>query len=98
MFARVRAQLHPTLCDPMDYSPPGSSFHGISRKDFWSWLSFPPLGDLSDLGIEPMSPGSSALAGGFFTIEPLGSLRLKCSPQNLCYLLSGHFIESLPVL
>ena len=23
-------QLHPTLCDPMDYSPPGSSVHGDS--------------------------------------------------------------------
>ena len=21
----------PTLCDPMDYSPPGSSVHGISQ-------------------------------------------------------------------
>ena len=25
------AQLCPTLCDPMDYSLPGSSFHGISQ-------------------------------------------------------------------
>ena len=25
----VRAQLCPTLCDPMDYSLPGSSVHGI---------------------------------------------------------------------
>ena len=24
------AQLCPTLCDPMDYSPPGSSVHGDS--------------------------------------------------------------------
>ena len=24
------AQLYPTLCDPMDYSPPGSSVHGDS--------------------------------------------------------------------
>ena len=24
-------QLCPTLCDPMDYSPPGSSVHGISQ-------------------------------------------------------------------
>ena len=24
-------QLHPTLCDPMDYSPPGSSVHGNFR-------------------------------------------------------------------
>ena len=24
------AQLYPTLCDPMDCSPPGSSVHGVS--------------------------------------------------------------------
>ena len=24
-------KLYPTLCDPMDYSPPGSSVHGISQ-------------------------------------------------------------------
>ena len=26
---------------------------GFSRKDDWSWLPFPPLGDLRYLGIEP---------------------------------------------
>ena len=26
------AQLRPTLCDPMDYSPPGSFVHGIFRE------------------------------------------------------------------
>ena len=26
----VSAQLCPTLCDPMDYSPPGTSVHGDS--------------------------------------------------------------------
>ena len=39
---------------------------GFSRQEYWSGLSFPPLGDLPDLGIEPMSP---SLAGGFFTVE-----------------------------
>ena len=27
----MHAQSSPTLCDPMDYSPPGSSVHGISQ-------------------------------------------------------------------
>ena len=31
----------PTLCDPMDWSPPGSSVHGISRQEYWSGLPFP---------------------------------------------------------
>ena len=30
------------------------------------------LGDLPDPGLEPTSPGSLALAGRFFTTEPLG--------------------------
>ena len=27
----LATQLHPTLCDPMDCNPPGSSVHGISQ-------------------------------------------------------------------
>ena len=27
----ARAQLYPTLCSPMDYSPPSSAVHGISQ-------------------------------------------------------------------
>ena len=48
----------------MDCSLPGSSVHGISQVGILEWVAFPPPGDLSDPGIEPMSP---ALAGGFFT-------------------------------
>ena len=39
----------------------------FSRQEYWSGLPFPTPGDLPDPGIEPMSPVSSALAGGFFT-------------------------------
>ena len=41
---------------------------------YWSGLPFPPPGDLPDPGIEPASP---ALAGGFFTTEPLGKPRKR---------------------
>ena len=37
---------------------------GLSQKECWSGLPFPPPGDLPDPGTEPKSPG---LAGGFFT-------------------------------
>ena len=40
---------------------------GLSRQEYWSGLPFPPPGDLPDPGMEPMSPASSALAGGFLT-------------------------------
>ena len=47
-------QLHPTLCDSMDYSQPGSSVHQIFfRQEYWSGLPFPPPGDLPDPGTEP---------------------------------------------
>ena len=38
---------------------------GFSRQEYWTGLSFPLPGDL-DPGIEPVSPKSPALAGGFF--------------------------------
>ena len=57
----------PTLCDPMDGSPPGSSVHGFSRQEYWSGLPCPSPGDFPNPGIEPVSLRSPALAGGFFT-------------------------------
>ena len=42
---------------------------GFSRQEYWNGLPFPPPGDLPDPGIEPMSPASPALAGGFFTLS-----------------------------
>ena len=34
-------QLCPTLCDPMDYSPPGSSVHGILLEKILKWVDIP---------------------------------------------------------
>ena len=45
-------------------------FMGFSRQEYYSWLPYPPLGDLPDPGIEPASLMSPALADGFFTTEP----------------------------
>ena len=53
---------------------------GFSLQEYWRGLPFSPPGDLPDPGIEPMSPASPALAGGFFTTEPLGRPFL-----SLCY-------------
>ena len=49
-----------TLCNPMDCSPPGSSFMGFSRQEYWSGLPFPSPGDLPNPGIEPGSPALQA--------------------------------------
>ena len=39
--AAKQLQSCPTLCDPIDGSPPGSSLTGFSRQEYWSGLPFP---------------------------------------------------------
>ena len=34
-------QLYPTLCDPMDYSPLGSSVHEILQAKILGWVAIP---------------------------------------------------------
>ena len=63
-------QLCLILCDPMDYSPPGSSVRGVlqagilERVAIFSSTSSPP--PLLDPGIKLKSLMPPALAGGFF--------------------------------
>ena len=57
----------------MDYSQVPLSV-GFYRQEYWNELPFPPPGDLSNPGTEPLA--TPALAGGFFTTEPSGSLSL----------------------
>ena len=68
-FMCVYAQSCPTLSEPINCGPPGSSVHGIFQARILEQVAFPPPGDLPDPGIKPTSP---ALAGGFFTIGPPG--------------------------
>ena len=49
--------------------PLASSVRGIFKARILQWVAFPPSGNLPDPGIEAASP---ALAGGFYTAEPLG--------------------------
>ena len=42
---------------------------GFSRQEHWSGLPCPPLGDLPDLGIQPVSLTSPALEGRLFNIS-----------------------------
>ena len=74
-------QLYPTLCNPMDWSPSGSSVPGILLE----WLPCPPPGDLPNPGpgIKYASHMSPALAGRFFTTNntweaPSLMLRVVC--------------------
>ena len=55
------------LWNPITWSLPGSSVHGILKARVLEWLPCPPPGDLPDPGIKPLSLLSPALTGGFFT-------------------------------
>ena len=79
------AQLCPTLWDPMNCSPLGSSLHGIFQARILDGLPCPPPGDLPNPETKPTTPVSSALAGGFFTTGDPGK------PPNS----SAWFVPSL---
>ena len=58
-------QLCPTLCDPMDCSPPGSSVHGILQARILEWVAIPfSRGSSWPRDQTPVS----YIAGRFFTI------------------------------
>ena len=61
----VYAQLCPTLCDPVDCSPPGYSVHGLLQARILEWVAISFFRSFYP-GIKPWSP---SLAGGFFTTE-----------------------------
>ena len=44
----------PAFCNNMDYSPPGSSVHGMLQERILKWSCLLP-GGLPDPGIKPMS-------------------------------------------
>ena len=61
MWSAKSLQLRPTLCDPMDCSPPGSSVHGILQARILEWVAMPSSRDLPNPGIEPASRAAPAL-------------------------------------
>ena len=59
------AQSCPTLCDPMDCSPPGSSVHGVLQARILGWVAIPVSKGSSPLGHRVWV---SCIAGIFFTL------------------------------
>ena len=55
------------LGDPMDWSPPGSSVHGLLQARILAWAAVPSSRDLPDPGVKLAPLKSPVLAGGFFT-------------------------------
>ena len=71
-------RLCPTLCDPMDYSLPGSSVR-LSKQEYLSGLPCPPPGDLPEPGTETLSLTSPALARRFFTSSATWEAHSSCN-------------------
>ena len=70
--ACVHAQSCLTLCDPMDWSLPDSSLHGILWARILEWVTMPSsTGSFRPRDRTCVSCGSW-IAGRFFTAEPLG--------------------------
>ena len=67
-------QSYPTLCKPMDCSLPGSSVHGILQAKTLEWVATPSARRSSWYRDETHTTFVSCIAGGFFSVEPLGKL------------------------
>ena len=61
----------PTLCNPIDGSPPGSSVHGVLQARTLAWVAMPSSRGSSQARIEPSSP---ALQEDSLPSEPPGKL------------------------
>ena len=68
-----------TLCDPMDYSPPGFSVCGIFQARILEWVVISFSGGSSPPRVEPLSPVSPALQWVSLPDEPLGKPNLVFS-------------------
>ena len=76
----------PTLCDPIDCSPPGSSVHGILQARILEWVAhFLLQGIFLTQGLNPrlMSP---ALAGRFFTTSAIWEAPQRCGCKHNFFL------------
>ena len=62
----------PTLCDPMDCSPPDSSVHGIFQARILKWVAISFSRGSSPPRAQTRVSLVSCIAGRFFTTEPWG--------------------------
>ena len=77
------AQLYPTLCDPMNCRPPGSSVHEILQARILEWVAMP-----SSRGSSQPRDWTlvSHIAGRFFTCDKvwiaIPILQMRKHPKN----------------
>ena len=73
------AQLCPTLCSPMECSPPDSSVHEILQARILEWVAILFFRDLPNPVIKPRSP---TLQADSLLSEPPGKPELLDNPAN----------------
>ena len=78
------SQSYPTLCNPMDCSPPSSPPWGSSRQEYCSGLPRPPPGDPPNPGFKPRS---SAFQADSLPFKPAG--KPKNTGVFICGPISG---------
>ena len=82
----------PTLCNPMDCSPPGSSLHGISQARILEWVAISFSRGSSRSKDRTCVSCVSCIAGRFFTTGPTREapvseyshfiLKLQCNSEE----------------
>ena len=80
----MKAQPCSTLCNPMDFSPPGSSVHGILQARILEWIAIPFSRGSSRPRDRTWSPTLQAYS---LPSEPSGKLKVKegWAPKNWCF-------------
>ena len=84
------AQSRPTLCNPVDYSPPGSSVHGLSQARILKGVAISSSRGSSQPRNWVHVFWVSCNAGRFFTDEPLSVFR---SGDSRCLVFAFHINE-----
>ena len=73
-------QLCPTLCDPMDCSPPGSSTRGILQARIPEWVAIPLFRASSQTRDQARV---SHIADRFFTISAIREAPIICISKSI---------------
>lgn len=68
-----------TVCDPVDWNPPGPSVQGVLQAGMLEWAAVPCSRGSPRPGAEPAAPVAPAVAGALFptraTVRQMLSLR-----------------------
>jgi len=80
----------PTLCNPMNCSPPGSSFHGISQARILEWVAISFSKGSSQPRDQTRVSCVSYIAGRCFTAEPSGLIK---NSKRFCQIRFDELIQ-----